>query len=65
MTRYRLLLLAAAGAVLAGCAETPTAPAKSVAPTEARSDGGNTMGSGNSVPTDSTQRGGNTMGGGG
>jgi hypothetical protein len=64
MTRYRLLLAAAVGSVLAGCTQAPTAPAKAAA-TNARFDGGNTMGSGNSVPTDSTQRGGNTMGGGG
>jgi hypothetical protein len=60
MTRYRLLLISAAAALLAACAQAPTA----ATPGKARFDGGNSMGSGNSVPTDSTQRGGNSLGSG-
>jgi hypothetical protein len=64
MTRHRLLLLAAAGAlVLGACSNTPTSSPAS--PAQPRFDGGNTMGGGGAVPTDSTKRGGNTMGGGG
>lgn len=63
MTRHRLLLFAAAGAlVLGACSNTPTSSPAS--PAHPRFDGGNTMGSGNSVPVDSSQRGGNTMGSG-
>lgn len=59
--RTRLLLIAAA-LVLGACSSSPTSTAAS--PGQPRLDGGNTMGSGNSVPTDSTLRGGNTMGSG-
>jgi hypothetical protein len=54
------LLLVVAAVVAASCSRIPT----SANPPTRRFDGGNTMGSGNSVPTDSTQRGGNTMGSG-
>ena len=62
MTRHRLLLITlAAGTLLAACSRTPT----TVKPGAPRFDGGNSLGSGNSVPTDSTQRGGNSLGSGG
>lgn len=63
MTRYRLLLLTAAAALVAACAQAPTAPAS---PAKPRFDGGNTMGGGGAVPTDSnsTYRGGNSLGSG-
>lgn len=48
-------------ALLSACAKSPTT---SATPGSARHDGGNSMGSGNSVPTDSSQRGGNSLGSG-
>ena len=42
MTRHRLLLLAAVGALVAACSREPTAPS----PGTARLDGGNSLGSG-------------------
>ena len=60
MTRQRLLLLAAAGALVAACSREPTAPS----PAAPRFDGGNSLGSGGSVPTDSTVLGGNSLGSG-
>lgn len=56
MTRHRLLLLAAFGAlVLGACSQEPTSPS----PAAPRFEGGNTLGSGNAVPTDSAQSSGN------
>jgi opacity protein-like surface antigen len=65
--RSKLALAAAAAALLAGCAQSPTAsPTRTSAP---RYDGGNTLGSGHFQPdttssSSSAEAGGNTLGSG-